>query len=198
MPGAEAAQCHGIAQHVHGSDAVLPAVTHRAHEQIRRAWVDVSEAPLPIGPCFAAQPQRARREKRYADNRIEGRPVAMPANASTRRIFGHHELFKRLCRHSADLVCDLGQGAEVVRDAGIGAGLLPCEDIAMAKAVDTAIAQVAVELEWFEGQLFELPYKGIFLRRRKNIREGMESIRQFRLTEEIGRAAIAIALRSRF
>src|SRR5882672_2513957 len=62
MPRAEAAQCHGIAQHVHGSDAVLPAVTHRAHEQIRRAWVDVSEAPLPIGPCFAAQPQRARRE----------------------------------------------------------------------------------------------------------------------------------------
>src|SRR5882672_2513953 len=134
--------------------------------------------------CGAAATCKAR--ERYADNRIEGRPVAMPANASTRRIFGHHELFKRLCRHSADLVCDLGQGAEVVRDAGIGAGLLPCEDIAMAKAVDTAIAQVAVELEWFEGQLFELPYKGIFLRRRKNIREVMESIRQFRLTEEIG------------
>src|SRR5579863_7216820 len=67
-----------------------------------------------------------------------------------RRILRHHELFTLIRRCAADLACDLGQSSQVVGDAGVGARLLACKNIFVSKAVDPAVAQVAVKFERFE------------------------------------------------
>ncbi len=128
---AKRTQCHGVAQNVHRCDAVLPAVPHRAMEQIHRSWFDMRGPALPALPHPPTQPQCARREKRHCDDIFIRRSVAVPADSSARRILRHHELFKRLGRHATDLACNVGERQKVIGNARIGARLLACEDISV-------------------------------------------------------------------
>src|ERR1700730_1921700 len=188
---AKCPQRHGVAQHVHRSDAVLPAVAHSATEQIYRTRLDTREPALPVLADFPAEPQDARCQKRHRDNVLKGWAVAMPADPGTRRILCHHELFKPICGCAADLACDLSQSSQVVGDAGVGARLLACKNILVPKAVDPAVAQVAVKFERFEWQRFKSLYQALLFRRRENLRHVTEASGQFRLTKQIAHAAIS-------
>src|ERR1700730_17344448 len=77
VAGAKRAQGHGIAQHVHRRDAVLPSVTHRAMKQIDRSWLNVRRAALPLVPHLPAQPKSTTREKRHRDDVFIRRPIAV-------------------------------------------------------------------------------------------------------------------------
>src|ERR1700730_3827945 len=87
-------QRHGVAQHVHRSDAVLPAVTHSATKQIHRTRLDTREPALPVLAAFPAEPQDAGCKKRPRGIVLKGGAVAVPADPGARRIFRHHQLFK--------------------------------------------------------------------------------------------------------
>src|ERR1700687_3780996 len=186
---AKRTQGHGVAQNVHRRDAVLPAVPHRAMEQIHRSWFDMRGPALPALPQPPTQPQCARREKRHCDDIFIRRSVAVPADSSTRRILRHHELFKRLGRYAADLACNVGERQKVIGNARIGAWLLACEDIPVPEGVYAAIALMAVKFERLQGQLFKSLDEALFVGGRYYIRDIAETGRQLRLPEQVVHAA---------
>jgi hypothetical protein len=188
---AKCPQRHGVAQHVHRSDAVLPAVTHSATKQIHRTRLDTREPALPVLADFPAEPQDARCQKRHRGNVLKGWAVAVPADPGARRIFRHHQLFKLIRGCAADLACDLSQSSQVVGDAGVGARLLACKNVFVPKAVDPAVAQVAMKFERFEWQCFKSLYQGLLFRRLENLRHVTKASGQFGLTKQVAHAAIS-------
>src|ERR1043166_5448156 len=169
MARAEGPQGHGVAQHIHRSDAVLPAVAYGATQQIGRSRLDTGKSTLPILVCFPAEPQDARCQKRHRDNVLKGRAVAVPADPGARRILRHHELFECVRTRFADLARDDGQWAQVVGNTRIRARLLARKDVFVTKGIDPAIAQVSVKFERLERQLFNPRYQVLLLRRRENV-----------------------------
>ena len=185
MARAEGPQGHGVAQHIHRSDAVLPAVAYGATQQIGRSRRDTGKPTLPILVCFPAEPQDARCQKRHRDNVLKGRAVAVPADPGARRILRHHELFECVRRRFADLARDDGQWAQVVGNTRIRARLLARKDVFVTKGIDPAIAQVSVKFERLERQLFNPPYQVLLLRRRENVCGVAKAGGQRRLSEQI-------------
>src|SRR5215472_2646532 len=185
MARAEGPQGHGVAQHIHRSDAVLPAVAYGATQQIGRSRLDTGKPTLPILVCFPAEPQDASCQKRHRDNVLKGRAVAVPADPGARRILRHHELFERVRRHFADLARYDGQWAQVVGDSRIRARLLARKDVFVSKGIDPAIAQVSAKFEWLERQLFNSPNQVLLLRRRENVCGVAKAGGQRRLSEQI-------------
>lgn len=69
--------------------------------------------------------------------------------------------------------------------------LLACKNNFVPKAVDTAVAQIAVKFERFEWQQFESLYQALLFRRRENLRHVTKASGQFRLTKQIAHASIS-------
>src|ERR1700730_18181867 len=126
---AKCPQRHGVAQHVHRSDAVLPAVAHSATVQIHRTRLDPREPALPVLADFPAEPQAARCQKRHRDNVLNGWAVAMPTNSRAGGVLRHHELLECIRGCSADPACDVSQRPKVVGDARVSARLLARKNI---------------------------------------------------------------------
>src|ERR1700737_3582692 len=187
---AKRTQGPGVAKNVHRRAAVLPAVPHRAMEQIRRAWFDMRGPALPATPHPPTQPQCARREKRHCDDIFIRRSVAVPADSSARPIFRHHELFKCFGRYATDLACNVGERRKVIGNARIGARFLACEDIPVPKAVYAAIALMAVKFKGLQRQLFESLNEALFVGGRYHIRDIAETGRQLRLPKQVAHAVV--------
>src|SRR6476619_7798469 len=93
----EGSESDGVPQTVNRWDAVLPFMTRSAFHQIDRTGLCNKRSPFPFGGRnLAAQSEVTGCHQRDADADAELRAVAMPADASTWRIFGNKDVFQRL------------------------------------------------------------------------------------------------------
>src|SRR3954447_15947346 len=90
----EAAKGNGIAQVLDGWDAVFPVGSHFAAEEVGGAGGEELGVTLPAVRCFASESKRAGRRQRDADDVVENRFVAMPADGRSGTVLGDKDVWK--------------------------------------------------------------------------------------------------------
>src|SRR6478736_9177811 len=96
----EGSESDRVPQTVNRWDAVLPFMTRSALHQIDRTGLCNARSTLPFGGRYlAAHSEVTGCYQRDADDDAELWAVAMPADGSTRRIFGDEDVLQRLGGH---------------------------------------------------------------------------------------------------
>src|SRR5689334_6822221 len=75
------AEGDGVTGRFDRGDAVLPFPPRRARHQIERPWFCIEGKALPLRPQWPAEAELAGRAERQAEDAVELRLVAMPADA---------------------------------------------------------------------------------------------------------------------
>src|SRR5262249_4151243 len=146
----DAAERHRIAQAIERRDAVLPFAAHGAPQQIRRARLQFDRGALPSAGALSPQPKAAPRAERDADDILEHRAVAMPADPGARRVFGD-ERMREGVRAEAGNTCGLvAQRQQKFRDVGGRLHTARREIVMPAERHDATVAEITVKLERLE------------------------------------------------
>src|SRR6185312_4188969 len=162
----EVPEGHRIAQAIHGRDAVIPAASRLATQQISGAATYLLRRALPAGAVLAAKAQRAGRQERDGDDFLEHRPVTVPADAGAGRVFRDQDLLQAVRRDAGEGGRRAAQrqqeGRRIVALLQPAAGII----VAPAERHHAALAEIAVELEGLERQSREARDQRLLLARR--------------------------------
>src|SRR6516162_2051773 len=159
MPAAATAGRSGLSRHrpegdritafVHGRNAVLPAFAGFAVNQVKRARFGIEREALPSAAPAAAKAESAGAAERQAEDLVEMRLVAMPADADADIVVRAEHLPHACLRQIAEAFDRPRDRLEPVRDRVALFKLLQRVVVAEAERLDPPVAFEHTELERF-------------------------------------------------
>ena len=152
MPG-QGSEGDGPAGRVHLGDAVLPAVPGLAAQMIRRPRRQGGgRAVEPARPATAEAHDR-RRAERHADDVLENRAVAVPADSRARVVAGEQHLRERLRREPRERRAARPERQQPIGDRSRRRDLRGVEIVVPAERGGDPLAEPALEAERRERHL---------------------------------------------